>query len=84
MHFDFAMPLNAVRFDGDLVVAEFGTASVVRASGDDPAQRETIATGLTVPAGLATDGENLWVGDWATGQVWQIIADGASDGGAAS
>ena len=77
MHFDFAVPLNAVRFDGDLVVAEFGTASVVRASGDDPAQRETIATGLTVPAGLATDGENLWVGDWETGQVWQIIADGA-------
>ena len=52
-------------------------AALYRASGDDPAQRETIATGLTVPAGLATDGENLWVGDWATGQVWQIIADGA-------
>jgi sugar lactone lactonase YvrE len=25
-----------------------------------------------LPVGLATDGEVLWVADWATGMVWQI------------
>ena len=76
MYYDFAVPLNAVRFQGDLVVVEAGTSSVVRADGADPTQRETIASDLTLPAGLATDGENLWVSDRATGNVWQIAADG--------
>ncbi len=75
-YFDFAVPLNAVRFQGDLIVVEAGTSSVVRAEGADPTQRETIAAGLALPAGLATDGDNLWVSDWATGTVWQIAAGG--------
>jgi len=75
-YFDFAVPLNAIRFQGDLIVVEAGTSSVVRADGADPSQRETIATNLALPAGLATDGDNLWVSDWATGSVWQIAAGG--------
>jgi hypothetical protein len=31
--YDFAMPLNAIRFQGDLVVAELGSGSVIRARG---------------------------------------------------
>lgn len=75
-YYDFNMPLNAVRFQGDLVVAELGTGSVVRASSADPAQRTTIADGFVKPMGLAAGDENMWVSDRDTGKVWQIIADG--------
>ncbi|NOZ49480.1 MAG: hypothetical protein GXP37_05440, partial [Chloroflexi bacterium] len=73
---DFAVPLNAIRFQGDLIVAELGTHSVVRASAADPADRVALAEGLAVPAGLAASDDDLWVSDWATGIVWQIVADG--------
>jgi sugar lactone lactonase YvrE len=75
-YYDFAMPLNAVRFGGDLVVAELGSGSVVRASGADPSQRETLIKDLGVPGGLATNGEELWVGDRAAGNIWELAAGG--------
>ena len=70
---DFIVPLNAIRFQGDLVVAELGTGNVVRrkATGD-----VILASGLSVPAGLAATDDDLWVGDWASGIVWHIVADG--------
>jgi sugar lactone lactonase YvrE len=73
---DFAAPSNAIRFQGDLVVAELGTGSVVRARGANPAERTALAAGLGVPAGLAATEDDLWVGDWATGRVLQLVADG--------
>jgi hypothetical protein len=39
-----AEPLNAIRFQGDLIIAEQG-GSVVRASGTNPAERATLAAG---------------------------------------
>lgn len=75
-YYDFAMPLNAVRFGEDLVVAELGSGSVVLADGADPSQRTTVMEGLEVPAGLATDGTGLWVSDRATGSIWQLAAGG--------
>lgn len=68
---DFAVPMNAIPFQGDLVVAELGTGSIVRAS-----DHFALASGLYVPAGLAATGDDLWASDWATGIVWQIVADG--------
>jgi sugar lactone lactonase YvrE len=73
---DFAVPLNAIRFQGDLVVTELGTESIVRADGANPTARVTMAEGLAVPADLAADENNLWASDWASGQVLQIVADG--------
>lgn len=67
-YYDFKTPLNAIRFQGDLIVNELGTSSVVQASADDPTQRTTLAKDLAVPAGLAADSENLWVSDRATGK----------------
>ena len=58
-----------------VVLAELGTGRFVKrdaVSGD----RTTLASGLFVPAGLATTEDDLWVADWATGVVWQIVADG--------
>ena len=72
---DFVVPISGIGFQGDLVVAELGTGSVVRrvlGSMD----KTVLAEGLYVPTGLATDGSNLWVSDWASGVVWQIAANG--------
>ena len=71
-----ALPLNAIRFQGDLVVADLMTSSVFKVSVENPQIRETLAEGFKVPAGLAATDDDLWVSDWATGDVWQIVADG--------
>lgn len=77
-HYDtFQVPLNAIRFQGDLVVAELGTASVVRQGGADPTARTVLASGLGVPSGLAASGDDLWAADWAAGTLLQLVADGA-------
>lgn len=76
--YPFAVPLNAIRFQGDLIVAELGTGSVVR---QDPAGvRSTLATApfVFVPSGLAATDDDLWVADWATGFLWQLVADGTT------
>jgi len=77
----FAAPMNALRFQGDLVVAELGSGSVVRMA--PGGARTTIADsttlpppGLFVPIGLAATNAELWVSDWATGLVW-LVGEGA-------
>ncbi|HEY6362706.1 MAG TPA: hypothetical protein VIX63_16475 [Vicinamibacterales bacterium] len=72
---DFALPLNAIRFQGDLIVAELATGQVVRSSADGTV-RSTLMGGLSIPAGLAATDDDLWVGDAATGVIWQVVADG--------
>src|SRR6266508_3765350 len=70
----FAVPLNAIRFQGDLVVAELGSGSVLRARGANPTERATLATGLGVPAGLAGWCGSIWQpaasARWRTGWRW--------------
>ncbi len=74
---DLAVPLNAIRFQGDIVVAELGVmpARVVRIDGTNHAQRTTLAE-MGVPAGLAATDQDLWASDWAAGTVVQIVKDG--------
>jgi sugar lactone lactonase YvrE len=74
-HYDMPAPINAIRFQGDLVVADLALGGVVWASD----KRVVLASddeNVFLPAGLATDGERLWVGDWATGVVWQLTFAG--------
>lgn len=73
---DFALPLNAIRFQGDLVVTELATGTVSR--DDEMGTRSVVAAGLYVPTGLAATDDDLWVADWATGIVWKIVGDGAT------
>ncbi|HVP57670.1 MAG TPA: hypothetical protein VMU02_06195 [bacterium] len=77
---DLDEPLNAIRFQGDIVVAERGPARVVRIPANEPRKRVTLAKGLAAPAGLAAAGDDLWVADWATGRVLQLVAGGKSLG----
>ena len=77
---DLATPTNALRHGDTLVAAQLGDApdpaSVVNA--EDPS--EVFISGssvpLFVPLGLASDGDTLYVGDWATGIVWAISDTG--------
>jgi sugar lactone lactonase YvrE len=72
----FMYPLNAIQFQSDIVVAELGTGSVIQWDPDTNG-RVTLADssdGIFVPAGLAATDGNLWVSDWATGVVWQILS----------
>ena len=72
----FMFPLNAIQFQSESVVAELGTGSVIQWDPDTNG-RVTLADstdGIFVPAGLAAADGNLWVSDWATGVVWQILS----------
>jgi sugar lactone lactonase YvrE len=73
---DFAVPVNAIGFQGDIVVAELATGQLTRAEGADPSARTTIASGLNVPTGLAATNDDLFVAEFATGRILQIISDG--------
>jgi sugar lactone lactonase YvrE len=74
-HYPMPVPLNAIRFQDDIVVADVGLGGVVWVS-DGEMILPMDGVNVFVPAGLATDGEVLWVADWATGIVWQIGFDG--------
>ena len=60
-YWDFGMPLNAIRFQGDLVVIDLMTGSVVRRDSAD--NRIPLASNLTLPIGLAATNDDLWVSD---------------------
>jgi hypothetical protein len=73
----FGTPTNAIRFGDDLVVAALGPAPVVVQAPDGT--RTPLAAGkVFVPTGLAATTGDLWVADWATGVVWQLVKDGAT------
>jgi sugar lactone lactonase YvrE len=75
--YDLPVPLNAITFQGDLVITTLGTGGqVVRQ--DAGGGRDVIATGLYVPSGLAATDDDLWVADWASGIVWQLVSDGVT------
>lgn len=63
-----AIVTNAVRHDGMVVATQLGLGNVVDAA--DPTH--VLLDGLVVPLGLASDGDTLYVGDWATGIVWAV------------
>ncbi|MBT8253010.1 MAG: hypothetical protein KJN68_03490 [Bacteroidia bacterium] len=68
-----AAPIDAVRLDsGEVIVSDLGLGGVYRMS--DAFQ----ITPLVVASGMATDGETVWVADWATGDIVQIDFDGGS------
>ena len=66
---------NAIRHDGDIVATQLFAGNVVNA--EDPTEvlldnAMTGGAGPFVPLGLASDGDALFVGDWATGIVWAV------------
>ena len=68
------VPLNAIRHGEALVAVQGGLPdgnNVVNA-----ATGEELIGGLGLPLGLASDGETLYVSDWALGTVFAVASDG--------
>jgi hypothetical protein len=68
-----ALPVAALRYRGALVVTEHGTGRVVALG---PGGSRVLAEGFDAPAGLATDGVSLFVGDRARGEILEVARDG--------
>jgi sugar lactone lactonase YvrE len=78
---DLAGVTNAIRHDGDIVAAQIAAGNVVKAEGSRNVLLDGTMTAplpFFVPLGLASDGDTLYVGDWATGIVWAVDNTGAS------
>src|SRR5690554_180514 len=73
-HADFAAPLNAIRYHGDLVVAELGTNHVMRRPAGT--SNKLAMANIPIPTGLATDGDSLWVTNWVTSNLYRIAENG--------
>ena len=71
----FEEALDALALDGDIVVSEYMTGSVVRFDPAAPDDRTVLASGLEAPAGLAAHGGDLYVAD-RSGTILQILDDG--------
>ena len=69
---------NAIGFDGAIVATSFETKDVVRIDPANPEARTVLAADLAYPLGLATEAGDLYVGDFLTGQIWQIAAAGVT------
>lgn len=68
---------NAIGFADKIVATSHESKDVVSIDPANPDQRIVLAEGLAYPLGLATAAGNLYVGDFLTGQILQIAADGA-------
>ena len=74
-HMDFSVPLYAAGFGDDLVVSELSSHCVWRRPAGT-VDKEAVACGLPVPAGLASQNGDLYATEWALGSVFQLIDDG--------
>lgn len=68
------LPAAAIRFKGDLVAGELMTGKVVR--WNSTSEQWDFLAQLYEPAGMATDGSDLWVADHSLGMVFKILPDG--------
>ena len=78
---EFRLPMNAIAFGDDLDRRRPGNsrgagAGGARRRGRQHGARQTPATRSTLPSASRPPRDDLWVGDWATGMIWQLIADG--------
>lgn len=72
---DFMVPLNAVAVDDDLIVAELAGHRVVRRRSGST-ETQVLMAGIPVPSGLAAGRGELFVADWITGSIYQLMAGG--------
>ena len=77
---DFPAVTNAIAFGDDLIIVDLGMgegqARVVRVGDGGTTVLADITDQIVLPLGLVARDDDLWVGDWYTGMVWQLIADG--------
>ena len=71
---DFPLPVNAIAFQGELIVAESYTKSIYRVKAG--AAPEILISNLGAPAGLLATQNDLWISDQVSGTILKIIEDG--------
>tara|TARA_R110001606_G_scaffold261206_5_gene409255 strand:- start:7338 stop:8978 length:1641 start_codon:yes stop_codon:yes gene_type:complete len=74
---DFQAPHDVVRLgNGDLLVAELATGTLVRVSGEQGKKRNVVVKGLSAPAGMAIskDGAKVYLST-AAGKLWAITVE---------
>ncbi len=69
---DLAAPIDAIEFDGDIVVSQWAAGNVIAFSPDRPEEKRVLAEGLSGPAGLTDANGSLYVTDNLAGTVLRI------------
>ena len=72
-----AQPIDAVLFEGEIVVSQWGTGNVIAFSPENPEQKRVLVDGLSGPAGLTMADGALYVADNLAGTLHRIGDDGA-------
>ena len=72
------LPMNAIRFRGDLLVSQFAVGLVWASSGVPVFASPP--PGILAPVGLVSRGNTLLLGDWFTGMVWKVEFAGNTPG----
>ena len=79
---DYAVPINAILHEGEIIVAELGAApgkaKVTKRAGDRIETLLDAKGGLIVPSGLACGNGNCYVADFYQGRLIQFLKDGKS------
>ncbi|MCY3565277.1 MAG: hypothetical protein OXH27_03755 [Gammaproteobacteria bacterium] len=74
---ELAAPIDAVQFEGNIVVSQWGAGNVISFSPDNPEERRVLAEGLSGPAGLSVANGVLYVADNLAGALLRIGDSGA-------
>ena len=74
---DLAAPIDAIQFEGNIVVSQWGAGDVVSFPPDNPEEKRVLAEGLSGPAGLTVANGVLYVADNLAGTLLRIGDSGA-------
>ncbi|MDE0509232.1 MAG: hypothetical protein OXI17_11425 [Gammaproteobacteria bacterium] len=74
---ELAAPIDAVQFEGNIVVSQWGAGNVISFSPDNPEERRVLAEDLSGPAGLTVANGVLYVADNLAGALLRIGDSGA-------
>ena len=74
---DLAAPIDAIQFEGNIVVSQWGAGAVISFSPDNPEEKRVLAEGLSGPAGLTVANGVLYVADNLAGTLLRIGDSGA-------
>lgn len=76
---DLAAPVDAMQFEGDIVVSQWGAGNVIAFSPESPDEKRVLAEGLQGPAGLTSLDGVLYVADNLAGTLLRIADGGAQE-----
>ena len=76
---ELAAPIDAIQFEGDIVVSQWGAGNVIAFSPESPDEKRVLVEGLQGPAGLAALDGVLYVTDNLAGSLLRITDGGTEE-----